>query len=167
MGKNAAAIGGVDRHEHGAEIGHRIKGQQDILSVRQPHHNLIAFGHAQSLQAGRLGQHAAAHLGIAPLAAILERDINSVRLDGCPAVDQIARDTTVAIGNAAIKKVTLFRARRHSDGFLPLFLITGQTSKKRAPRKAVAEPYTDRYVFPSPRRQTDHQPGWSGTWRRV
>ena len=49
MFEQIAAIGGVERDEHCAEIIDRVEDQQRVAAVGQPHRDVIALLHPQTL----------------------------------------------------------------------------------------------------------------------
>lgn len=109
MLEQAAPISGVERHEDGAEVVDRIKGQKRVGSIWQPHRHMIALLDAERAQASGLGANAGVDVGKAPFGPVRKDDMRLVGPLGRPAVEQVAQHAFVAIGNARILKVSLAR----------------------------------------------------------
>ena len=92
------AIGGVERHEHRAQIVDREKQHERIAPVGQPHRHVIALHHAQPLQADRARDHAVAQLRISPGIAVFEHGIDLIAARFGKIVKQVAQHAGAPVG---------------------------------------------------------------------
>ena len=91
--EQAAAIGGVDRYEHRAEIVESEPDPQAVGIVRQPHQDALALFDSERAQRVRRANRQRLHLSIGPLLAVGENGECLVGLLARPPLDHVPLDT--------------------------------------------------------------------------
>ena len=146
MFEQIAAISGVERDEHCAEIIDRVEDQQRVAAVGQPHRDVIALLHPQTLEPDRDADDPFAQLGVGPVAVVLEHDIELVGTLAGPAVEQVTQDAVGSGRDAGIGMAGRSSARLiHAPPIRRLFYLSPTNLLKRRMRRKRFRPVSRRF----------------------
>ena len=105
MLEQRAAIGGVDRYEHGAEIVETEPDAHAVGAVRQPDKHALTLLDAERAQCVGGANGFGLHVGVSPLLAVGEDGEDLIRLLARPALDHVTLDALLRPRHARVQMI--------------------------------------------------------------
>ena len=101
--QDAPAVGGIDRHVHGAEVVDRVVREQHVGRVGLPREDVVSLPDAEALESGGDAARRLRQLPIGQLPAAVEDRVDLIRLLVREAVDQVPHDAILGRRHARVR----------------------------------------------------------------